>query len=118
MELLHKQEVKPNSKSLGEETRDFKILCSLWYEFRVRDEILYRTGKETTDEWRLVIPREKRTEILSLLHDSKVAGYPGMSQMKLTVFSRFFWPHMRKDVENWLTCCRPCSMAKRGPRQQ
>ncbi len=116
MELLHKHAVKPNSKSLREEPPDVKILCSLWYEFRVRDEIFYRTGKETTDEWRLVIPRDKRTEILSLLHDSKTAGHPGMSRMKLTVCSQFYWTRMRKDVENWVTCCRPCSMAKRGPR--
>ncbi len=35
MELLHKHTVKPNSKSLREEPHDVKILCSLWYEFRV-----------------------------------------------------------------------------------
>ncbi len=35
MELLHKQAMKPNSKSLREEPPDVKILCSLWYEFRV-----------------------------------------------------------------------------------
>ncbi len=78
-ELLHKHTVKSNSKSLKEETPDVKILCTLWYEFRVRDEILYRTGKEVDDEWWLVIPRYKQTEILSLLHYSKMAGYPGMS---------------------------------------
>ncbi len=33
MELLHKQAVKPNAKSLREEPPDVKILCSLWYEF-------------------------------------------------------------------------------------
>ncbi len=60
MELLHKHTVKPTSKSLREEPHDVKILCSLWYEFRFRDEILYHTGKETTDEWRLVIPRDKQ----------------------------------------------------------
>ncbi len=64
MELLHKQAVKPNSKSLRQEPPDVKILCSLWYEFRVRDEILFRAGKEVTDEWRLVIPRDKRKDIL------------------------------------------------------
>ncbi len=58
MKLLHKHAVKPNSKSLREEPPDVKILCSLWYEFQVRDEILYRTGKEATDEWRLVITRD------------------------------------------------------------
>ncbi len=35
MELLHTHTVKPNSKSLREEPPDVKILCSLWYEFRV-----------------------------------------------------------------------------------
>ncbi len=73
---------------------------------------------ETTDEWRLVIPRDKQKEILSLLYDSKMAGHPGMSRMKLTICSRFYWPCMRKDVKNWVTCCQPCAMAKRGPRRQ
>ncbi len=58
------------------------------------------------------------TEILFLLHDSKTAGHPGMSQRKLTVSSRFYWPRMRDDIENWVKCCRPCTMAKRGPRRQ
>ncbi len=88
MELLHKHAVKPNSKSLRQETPDVNILCSLWYKFRVRDEILFYSGKEVTDEWRLVIPRDKHKEILSVLHSSTMAGHPGMSRMKLTVCSK------------------------------
>ncbi len=45
MELLHKHAVQPNSKSLRQEPTDVKILCSLLYKFRVRDEILFRAGK-------------------------------------------------------------------------
>ncbi len=41
-----------------------------------------------------------------------------MSRMKCTVCSRFYWPRMRNDIENWLKCCQSCTMAKRGPRQQ
>ncbi len=52
MELLHKHSVKPNFKSLKEEPPDVKVLCTLWYKFCVRDEILYHTGKEVDDEWR------------------------------------------------------------------
>ncbi len=73
MELLHKHAVKPNSKALREEPPDVKILCAQWY-----------------DEWRLVIARDKRKEILSLLHESITAGHTGMSQMKLTICSRFY----------------------------
>ncbi len=118
MELLHKHAVKPNAKSLKEEPTDAKILSCLWYEFRVWDEILYRTYKEATDEWRLVIARDKSNEILSLLHDSTMAGLPGMSGMKLTVCLRFYRPHIRNDIENWVKCCLLCTMAKRGPRRQ
>ncbi len=56
--------------------------------------------------------------ILSLIYDSTTAGHPGMSRMKCTVCSRFYWPRMRNDIENWLKCCQSCTMAKRGPRQQ
>ncbi len=43
MELLHEHAVKPNSKLLTAEPPDVKVLCSLWYKFRVHDLILYRT---------------------------------------------------------------------------
>ncbi len=114
-ELLHEHAVKPNSKLLTAEPPDVKVLCSFWYEFCVRDEIRYRTGKEVDEEWRLVIPRDKQSEILSLLHDSKFAGHPGKSRVKLTVGSRFYWHRMRQDILNWIKCCRSCTMAKRGP---
>ncbi len=38
--------------------------------------------------------------------------------MKLTIWSRLYWPRMRNDIENWVKCCRACTMAKRGPRRQ
>ncbi len=60
------------------------------------------------DDWRF--------EILSLLHDDKTTGHPGMSRIKLTVGSRFYWHHMRQDIKNWIKCCQACSMNRRGPR--
>ncbi len=42
MKLLH----EPPSKLLEGESPDVKVLCFLWYHFRVRDEILYHTGHE------------------------------------------------------------------------
>ncbi len=53
--------MKPKSKLLTDELPDVKVLCTLWYEFRVRDEILYRTGKEVYDEWQLVIYTQGKT---------------------------------------------------------
>ncbi len=81
-----------------------KVLCSLWYQFCVRDEILYCTGKEVENPCRLVISRDRCSEILSVLHDNKFAGHLDMSRMKLTVGTRFYWPSMRQDIENWIKC--------------
>ncbi len=117
MDLLHNHSGKPASMLLVAEPPDVKVLCSLWYKLYVREEIIYHTGKEVDDPWRLVIPRDKRSEILSLLHDNKCAGHPCMSMMKLMVGTRLYWPCMRHDIENWVNCCRSCTMAKRGPRQ-
>ncbi len=100
------------------EPPDLKLLRTLFFKFCVRDEIIYRTGKEVDDEWRSVIPGEKRTEILFLLHNNKTAGHPVISRMKLTISSRFYWPRMRQDIENWIKCCQSCTMSMRGPRRQ
>ncbi len=117
VELLHEHTQKPPSKLLEGESPDVKVLCPLWYQFHVRDKTLYHTGKEVEDPWRLVIPRDKCSEILSMLHDNKCAGHPGMSRMKLTVGTRFYWPRKRQDIENWIKFCQSRMMAKREPKR-
>ncbi len=62
------------------------VLSGMNSEFETKYSIILAM----TDESRLVIPRDKRTEILSMLHDCKMAGHPGMSGMKLTICSRFY----------------------------
>ncbi len=50
MELLHEHTEKPQSKLLVGESPNVKVFYFLWYQFRVRDEILYCTGKEVEDK--------------------------------------------------------------------
>ncbi len=69
------------------------------------DGILHRVGKTERDRWRLVIPRSIRTKILELLHDSKWAGHPGITQIKSSIGLRFCWPRMRDNIESWVKCC-------------
>ncbi len=54
--------------------------------------------------------RHLNTDLVHLLSDEEIR----VSQK----LDPELWPHMRKDVENWVTCCRPCAMARRGPRRQ
>ncbi len=116
MELFHKHTRKPQFKLLEGESPDMKVLCSLWNQFQVWHELLYRLGKEVEEPWRLVIPRDKCSEILSMLHDNKSAGHPGMSRMKLTVGTIFYCPCIRQDIDNWNKCFRLLTMAKWSPK--
>ena len=112
--LFEEHTEKPPAKKLAGESSEVRILCSLWKQFKLVDEILYRVGKTDLDTWRLVIPRSIRSKILAELHDSKWAGHPGMSRMKASIGLRFYWPRMRDDIESWVKCCRSCAMNKRG----
>jgi len=114
IDLLAKHDEKPPAKRLSGESSDVRLLCSMWSQFKVVNKILYRLGKEPSSPWRYVMPSELRTTIMQLLHDSRWAGHPGMSRMKSTIGSRFYWPRMRGDIEAWIKCCRACAMAKRG----
>jgi len=112
--LLDKHTEKPRAKEYSGESSEVRIFCTLWDQFKLVDGILYRVGKTPTDNWRLVIPHSLRRKVMELLHNSKWAGHPGMSRMKSSIGSRYFWPKMRQDIESWVRCCRACAMAKRG----
>ncbi len=92
IELFNGHTEKPKAKLLAGESFEVKILCSLWKQFKIVDEILYRVGKTDIDPWRLIIPRSIRTKILELLHNSKWAGHPCMTRMKSSIGLRSYWP--------------------------
>ena len=120
MEIFLAHEEKPNSKTLVSEGTEVRIYCSLWYEMQVIDGILYRKPKPDArvELPRLVVPWEMRTDILQQMHDSIFAGHPGMSKMKATILCKYFWPHVTKEIENWVRCCERCTLHKRGARRR
>ena len=114
MELLSIHTEKPSAKEYSGESSEVRIFCALWDQFKIVDGILYRVGKTQTDTWRLVIPHVMRRKVMELLHNTKWAGHPGMTRMKSSIGSRYFWPKMRQDIESWVKCCQACAMAKRS----
>ena len=115
VELLNENDQRPSSQTLVGEPPDVKILCQYWDEYRFHNGILYRIGKDQDDDWRLVASLNLRKTIMQLVHESKVAGHPGMTRMKLILLPKFYWPRMRADIESWVRCCRACAMSKKGP---
>jgi hypothetical protein len=52
------------------------------------------------------------------MHDSKVAGHPGMTRMKTSIARKFYWPRMTSDIESWVKCCQTCNISKRVPNRR
>ncbi len=55
IELVNGHTEKPKEKLLGGESSEENILCSLWKQFKIVDEILYGVGKTDIDPWRLIM---------------------------------------------------------------
>ncbi|XP_076044813.1 uncharacterized protein LOC143027412 [Oratosquilla oratoria] len=85
------------------------------YQFVKMDGLLYRkcltsnrpdkVGKST-----LVIPRDCRPIILSIVHERPLAGHFSHRKTELKVAEQFYWPGMGTDIR---TFCRSCDKCQR-----
>ena len=66
------------------------------------------------EEWQvvhqIVLPKCCRKEVMSLAHESPMAGHLGINKTYNRVLSHFFWPKMRHDVAEFCKTCHTCQM--------
>ncbi|XP_023243412.1 uncharacterized protein K02A2.6-like [Centruroides sculpturatus] len=60
---------------------------------------------------RVVIPRTLQPQLLHLLHST----HEGMSRMKRTARSYFWWPEMDSQIEETVSMCRKCQEQRSNP---
>ncbi|KAG5865599.1 hypothetical protein JTB14_015089 [Gonioctena quinquepunctata] len=77
--------------------------------WRISDSKLYKyvqfkkiPGLDFHDDWKLVIPKNKRKDILLKCHDDPQAGHPGVFKTFKRVSEHFYWPF---HVERCKVCC-------------
>ncbi len=63
---------------------------------------------------RIYIPQDHalRGEIIAISHDHITAGHPGIEKTKELVLREYWWPKMKKDVENYIRACETCQRTK------
>ena len=73
------------------------------------------------EEWSLVhqivVPQVYRRDVLSIAHDTPMAGHMGVNKTYSRVLSHFFWPKLRRDVSEFCKSCHVCQMVGK-PNQQ
>ena len=62
--------------------------------------------------WKLVIPKDKRREILRKHHDDVTSGHVGICKTYWKLCVRYYWPGMKRDVTKYIAGCRVCGEQK------
>uniref|UniRef100_A0A3B3H4P4 Gypsy retrotransposon integrase-like protein 1 n=1 Tax=Oryzias latipes TaxID=8090 RepID=A0A3B3H4P4_ORYLA len=103
-------ELKKNFTELTEEKRrsldtNTRKLSREWSKLHVENDLLYR---KTQGRKQLVLPDTYKQVALTHLHDNM--GHIGVERVLSLVRERFFWPFMKRDVEDYVT--RRCRCIK------
>lgn len=76
-------------------------------EYRILNGFLRRFDK-------LCIPQGPyQPLLLHHAHDSITAGHPGVKKTYTAIAEEYWWPSMRKDIEQYVKCCDSCQRVKK-----
>ena len=110
--------------SFGEQELDHttsyekKMLSS--YEFVLdNNDILYcielpgiRTRSKVRTQLRLCLPKQLRQKVMREIHEGIFSSHPGVIHMYDKLREYVWWPHMLKDVINYVKQCDVCQKSK------
>jgi Integrase zinc binding domain len=92
--------------------------------FYMKDGVLMRKSKPfnlNTGDYdsghKIVVPQCYRQDILRMAHDLSFAGHMGVRKTHHRILPYFYWPGLRKDVEQYCRACHVCQMVG-NPNQQ
>ena len=69
---------------------------------------------EASHEWKIiyqiVVPPAYRHDILSLAHETPLAGHLGINKTYYKVLNHFYWPGLRGDTKRFCKTCHTCQL--------
>ncbi|XP_062584037.1 uncharacterized protein LOC134245806 isoform X2 [Saccostrea cucullata] len=114
-DMLKAQEEDETLKNLralvGKETNynRVKYILKKGMLFQVFQSEKVENGKQFTQ---LVVPKKYRMKVLSLAHESLMAGHLATSRTIDKVLAEFYWPGVQADARRF---CRSCDICQRTP---
>lgn len=86
--------------------------------FKVENDIIYKLGlsrskvKTNINEWKILVPKYLRNNIISSCHDPPVAGHFGLFKTLGRIQENYYWPRMKQEVLRYVKACKTCSSQK------
>lgn len=86
--------------------------------WRLEDGQLWKyvpEGREDLDdhrEWKRVVPKYQRKDILVQFHDAPTAGHLGSKKTCSRIQEHYYWPKMRSDISRYVSRCHICQRSK------
>ena len=81
--------------------------------YTVKDNILYRIyQQENSDNTveQAVVPKELRTQVMGLAHESMMGGHLGVKKTMDKIQASFYWPGIHGDITRY---CRSCDICQK-----
>lgn len=84
--------------------------------FILKNDLLYRVFDSDSGEkvFQIVAPKKLRSSIMSLAHDTPLAGHLGNKKTRERIMRNFFWPGMYIDISRY---CKSCSICQKGTQR-
>ena len=113
---LINQHGKNRPESLRAENQIRQALLNEYESLRVIDGNLYREYLDENNDviHQFVVSKLDVKNVLASCHDSVTSGHLGIAKTKKRILSRFYWPSLKKDVENYVRSCETCQKIKPG----
>ncbi|CAB0028437.1 unnamed protein product [Trichogramma brassicae] len=64
------------------------------------------------DAWKLIVPREKRQQVLFECHEEPTSGHLGRHKTYERLAMRYYWPSAHRDVTKYVRECQICQQCK------
>lgn len=74
--------------------------------------VLYRYADTDAEEPQLVVPENLRKKVMIECHDAATSGHGGVERTLHRISQRFYFPGMRRYVEDYLKTCVECQKYK------
>ena len=117
-ELLREQSDDPEIQQLCQYALDEHKVDTVPRGYFMKDGVLMRKWRPPTvpasHEWsmiyQIVVPQKYRSTVLSLAHDTPMAGHLGVSKTHRRVLNHFYWPGISRDVKKFCKSCHTCQV--------